>query len=30
MAIEDSVFYKTVKILADFADWDTTQGLTIL
>ena len=27
MAIEESVFYKTVKILADFADWDTTARL---
>ena len=27
MAIEGSVFYKTVKILADFADWDTTARL---
>lgn len=27
MAIQDSVFYKTVNILADFADWDTTARL---
>lgn len=27
MTIQDSVFYKTVNILADFADWDTTARL---
>ena len=27
MDIRDSDFYKTVNILADFADWDTTARL---
>lgn len=27
MTIQDSVFYKTVNILTDFADWDTTERL---
>lgn len=27
MTIQDSAFYKTVNILADFVNWDTTARL---